>query len=366
MKSGLRTYLKIGCYCGLSILMMGCLQDDPLDANVSFIEAFDNNDGIITSLPQSEGMDAEAMVDIYTDVINDEDLWSLRSMLVFRNNKLVTEAYPKQREDINNQYIVWSCTKQVMGLLVGMALDKGFISDIDDPISAYLNKELEGYDDKKNITIRQLLSMRSGIDYNNGEQSDELIRKIPDNSVEFILSRPMRSPPGMEFNYSDANPHLLSAIIQKQTGMTTREWAEEQLFSRIGLEKYSWIEYKDGITMGGFGIATTARDLSKLALLVLNKGTWFSNTIVSSDWINEMTQVQSQVDYLDYSFGYLWWIDESRDIHFMWGVGGQLVFIIPSKSMVVTFTAFPNTKGKYEIMPEEVLPYVDRLVDAAN
>ena len=353
-------------FCCISFGTMRCIQDDHLNARISVIDPVEIVDGTLISTVQAENVDAPSMVDIYSDALNDEDLWSMKSLLVYRNNKLITEAYPRDRSDIQKPQMIWSCTKQVIGMLTGLAIDEGFIDDIDDSISKYLSEELEGYEDKMNITIRQLLTMQSGIDYENGDHSDELLREIPDNSIDFILERPMKSSPGSEFYYHDGNPHILSAIIQKTTGMTTHEWANQVLFSRVGFENYSWIEYKDGVTMGGFGISTTPRELSKLALLVMNKGKWFSNSIISEEWINEMTQFQSTVDHLPYSFGFLWWIDKSRDVHFMWGSGGQFAFIVPSKELVVTVTAYPNTKGEYEIFPEEFLPYIDRIIDAAE
>jgi len=208
--------------------------------------------------------------------------------------------------------------------------------------------------------------MKSGIDYSNEEQTDELLRQIPDNSVEFILNRPINSPQGTEFHYNDGNPHLMSALIQKMAGKPVDEFADEWLFSKIDITNYNWLRYKDGVSLGGFGIETTPRELSKIALCVADRGKWKGQQIISSDWIDEMTSVQTQINNFDYSFGYLWWIDESRDIYFMWGVGGQFAFIVPEKNLVVVMTSFPNTKGEYEIQADEALSIVDRIIDASN
>jgi len=351
----------------LSLLILnGCLKDDELNLQFTSYEPKDINDGLVISNPTDENVNGELLNDIYNNIYNDENLWSLRSLLVFRNGNLISEAYLKDDADIMQRHIVWSCTKQVMSVVTGIAIDRGLIVDVNNPISDYFDSEIQNHQDKADLTIRNLLTMKSGIDYSNEEQTDELLRQIPDNSVEFILNRPINSPQGTEFHYNDGNPHLMSALIQKMAGKPVDEFADEWLFSKIDITNYNWLRYKDGVSLGGFGIETTPRELSKIALCVADRGKWKGQQIISSDWIDEMTSVQTQINNFDYSFGYLWWIDESRDIYFMWGVGGQFAFIVPEKNLVVVMTSFPNTKGEYEIQADEALSIVDRIIDASN
>ncbi len=347
-------------------LFSGCLNDDELNLPFTSIEPKNIGDGHLISNPTSENVDSLIINEIYEDVYEDENLWSLRSLLVFRNGKFISEAYLKDEQDITNKHIVWSCTKQVMGALTGIALENGLINDINDPISVYFDSELNDHPDKANITIKNLLSMQSGIDYNNEEQTDELLRQIPENSLELILNRPMNSSPGEKFHYNDGNPHLMSALIQKITNKPADEYAEEFLFSRIEMTNYNWLRYKDGVTFGGFGIEITPRELSKIALCVADQGRWKGQQIINSDWIEEMTSVQTKMEGSEYAFGYFWWIDEIRNVHFMWGVGGQFAFIVPDKNLVIAMTSFPNTKGEYEIQANEALDIVDRIINASN
>jgi CubicO group peptidase (beta-lactamase class C family) len=344
----------------------GCFKDDELNLPYISYEPKNINDGLIISSPINEQVDSQLLNEIYAEVYNDENLWSLRSLLVFRNGKLISESYLKDEKDISNRHIVWSCTKQVVGVLVGIAIDKGIINNIDDPISAYFDSELNNHQDKADITIRNLLTMKSGIDYNNGEQSDELLQQIPDNSLDFVLNRPMNSSPGTVFNYNDGNPQLISSLIQKVTTIPADEYAEEYLFSKIEMTNYNWVRYKDGVTLGGFGIETTPRELAKVALCVADSGRWKGEQIIPSSWVLEMTSVQSQIENYDYSFGFLWWIDEARDTYFMWGAGGQFAFVVPSKNLVIVMTSFPNTAGEYEVQADEALRIVDQIIDASN
>jgi CubicO group peptidase (beta-lactamase class C family) len=347
------------------VLTNSCLKDDELNLSFDSYEPINIEDGLVLSNPEDENMDSGLLTDTYRTVYEDDNLWSLRSLLVFRNGKLVAETYLKDKSDITNRHIIWSCTKQVMGVLTGIAIDKGIITDIDDPISNYFDDELTNHSDKADITIRNLITMQSGIDYDNEDETDEVLQNKPENSIDFVLSQPNFSPPGTNFKYSDGNPHLISGLLQKITGKPTDEWADEVLFSKIELTNYNWVRYKDGVALGGFGIETTPRELAKIALCIAENGQWKGEQVISPNWVEEMTERQVVIDNSIFDFGYFWWIDSTRNIHFMWGAGGQFGFIIPDKNLVVVMTSFPSTKGEYEVEADEALAIVEKIIDAA-
>jgi len=350
------------------ILLSGCLKDDPMSKPFKSSVPEEINDGLLISTPEEQGIDPEKLTDIYKAIYADENLWSLRSMLVFRNGMLVSESYLKDDNDLTNPQMIWSCTKQVMGILTGIALEKGVISSIDDPIANYLSGVGENHPEKAGITIRQLITMHSGIDYNNdgvGGETDKVLRQIPDELTSFVLSRPMRTDPGTNFWYNDGDPQLVASLIQQTTGVHADEWADEVFFSKIGVSNYHWVRYKDGTTLGGYGIETTPREMGKIALCVLDSGRYNNLQVIPSQWIAEMTSTQVATD-ADYDFGYYWWLDSDRGIHFMWGHGGQFAFIVPSESLVVIMTSIPNTQGKYQIQADEALPVVDLIIEACN
>jgi len=351
----------------LSVLFTGCLKDDPLNLAFESFEPKNIGDGLQLSNPSTENMDSIALFDIYNKANSDDNLWSIRSLLVFRHGKLVSENYFKDENDITTQHLIWSCTKQVMGVLTGIALDKGLISSLDDPMSDYFTSELNDHSDKVDITIHDLITMQSGIDYNNdgaGGETDQLLRQLPDNMVDFILSLNMYTQPGAEFYYKDGDPHLLSAILQKKVGKPTDVWADEVLFSKIGFRNYNWVRYKDGITHGGYGIETTPRELAKIALCVADSGKWENEQIIPANWVNEMTTPQAPESEYEYIMGYYWWIDAENDISFMNGHGGQYAFIVPSKELVVVMTAIPNTQGDFQIEAGEALKVVYNIMES--
>jgi CubicO group peptidase (beta-lactamase class C family) len=355
---------------GIFILVLGnaCMVDEALNLPFESYDPQTLDDGLTLSQPETEQMDATALTEIYKYVYSKDNLWPLRSLLVFRNNKLVAESYLKDKDDITTRHIIWSCTKQVLGVLIGKALEDGVLVNLNDPISDYFDRELNGHNDKKNITLRNLLTMQSGIAFeNNGPGSDDdlLLRQIPENSVDFILAKPLIAEQGITFDYHDGNPHLLSAIIQKKVGKPTDVWADAVLFERIGFRNYEWVRYKDGITMGGWGILTTPREMAKVALMVADSGRWKGEQIVNAEWIRAMTTPYIKNAYLDFSFGYYWWIDEDRDMYFMDGHGGQFAFIVPRKNLVIVMTSFPQTLDDYQILVDEAVPVVDMIIEAA-
>ena len=295
------------------------------------------------------------------------NLWQIRSLLVFRNNKLVAESYMKDKDDQTTPRAIWSCTKQIIGILTGIAVDKGLIS-VGDKISDYLPRASQ-YSDKKDITIENLLMMKSGIDYNNdGYNGGDAVlsREEPSSSLDYIFGLKMHATPGTYYKYINSDPHLISAVLQEVTAKTTRDWAQEVLFDKIGITKLEWLNYKDGITMGAYGIKTTPRELGKIGQLVLNDGMWGAEQIVSKDWIDEMTfaKVPSiEKENPDIAFGYLWWKDTKRNVNFMWGRGGQLLFINKEKNLIVVITGETNTSGDFNLTAYDALPIYDRIND---
>jgi len=324
------------------------------------------NDGWELSTPAAENIEPVALTEIFQDFHSDEKIWQVRSLLVFRNGKLVAESYTKDDNDITTPRAIWSCTKQVVGLLTGIALEQKLVNNVTDSISAYLT-ETSLFPDKKNIRIEDLLTMRSGISYSNdglSGQTDDLLRQLPDKSTEFILGRQLQDNPGVNPQYKDCDPQLVSAIIQAQCGKSTDQWAKEVLFDKLEIKCLRWNTYKDGVTLGGFGILTTPRELAKFGQCVLDSGEWKREIIVSKDWIKQMTTVRIP-DLYGYQFCYLWWQDKNRGMTFMWGHGGQYVCIIPSKNLLVVMTAEVNTQDDFQFH-KGAFNWVDRIVQIAD
>ncbi len=351
----------------LILILSSCLkEDEPKKPFVSFAPAA-LNDGWNISTPVYEGIDSQELLKIYQDFHTDKQTWQVRSLLVFKNGKLIAESYTKDDSDQTTPRAMWSCTKQVIGILTGIALEKRLIHSVNDSIGLYL-PETQNFPDKKNITIEDLLTMRSGIDYENGGlsgQSTDILRQLPDDITRFILERPLKTKPGETAFYKDCDPQLVSCIIQKASGVKTSDWAREVLFDPLGIKNIEWLEYKDGTTLGGFGILSTPREMAKFGQLVLDSGSWKGNEIVNKEWIQEMTTTRV-VDFYSSQFCYLWWKDERRNIIYMHGQGGQFVSIMPEKNLIVMMTAEVNTQDDFQFTKENAFKWVDRIIAISN
>jgi len=358
-----RTVIHISLIAFFSIIFVSCLKDDPLKVPFqSFIPA-NLGDGWQIAAPTEAGIDGEALKEVYKYVHDENNVWPIRSLLVFRNNKLVAESYMKDPDDRTNLHPLWSATKGFIGILTGIAVDKELIS-IEDKISDFFpNAPLN----KKEITIENLLTMTSGINYENGGYNGEdciLFREIPANSLDFVLGLNMHSSPGT-FRYKNSDPHLISGIIQQKVGKTTRDWAKEVLLDKIGITRLEWRTYKDGVTFGGFGILTTPREMGKIGQLVANGGMWNGEQIVSGNWIDEMT-TERVFDALtefskDLAFCYLWWKDIERGAVFTMGHGGQFIIVNKDINLTIVITSEQHPAFEHGLLPNDAVSIYDRI-----
>ncbi len=350
----------------LLTVLSGCLKEDDLHKPFASFAPPETDDGWEVVMPSEVGMDSLQLAEIFRDIHQNKDYWMVRSMLVFRNGKLVAESYTKDEADRTNPHAIWSCTKQVLGILAGIALDQDAIASVDEPISTYLPEETATHPDKKSITLHNLLRMQSGIGWSNdgaSGQTDKLLRQLPDHLLDYILDRPKSAEQGTAYHYQDCDPHVVSAILQKQLGKPTDEWAAEVLFSKLGIQNWEWRRYKDGTTLGGYGLLMTPRELGKIAQCVLDKGKKGSETIVSESWINLMLSPHSPNAENGSQMGYYWWIEPNRHLYYMNGHGGQYAFIHPEKKLIVVTMSEPNTQDKYQFQTEEAFKVVDRVLN---
>jgi CubicO group peptidase (beta-lactamase class C family) len=175
--------------------------------------------------------------------------------------------------------------------------------------------------------------------------------------VRYVLSRPMKHKPGKRMCYDSGSSHLLSAILQATTGLSSAEYARRHLFEPIGIERFRWGSDTNGIVIGGFGLELAPPDLAKLGQLMLNRGLWQGRRIVSEDWIAASTSARYHTyDHIG-SYGYHWWVlpqDEESDrpaVYFAMGYGGQYLFIVPRLELVVVFasTLYKRTFFPYRL-----------------
>ncbi len=285
----------------------------------------------------------------------------IHSVLLVKNNQLILEEYFNEHS-VSMQHDLRSTTKSIRSILIGIAIDKGFIESINDPVLKYLKQPIpkKNLDSRKQkITIKHLLTMSSGLDCNDWDskskgQEDKVYKKK--DWLQYTLDLPMINEPGEVSNYCSMGVVLLAEIISQASGMSIDKFAEKYLFKSLGIQNVNWGHTTDKeVIPSGKRLYMTSRDLAKIGQLVLNKGKWNGKQVVSGKWIEESTTPKTKITGIDY--GFLWWnipfiINEKIIISkTATGNGGQYIMIFPEMDMVAIFTG-----GAYNSQ-EDKLPF---------
>ncbi|MFX1311536.1 MAG: Loki-CTERM sorting domain-containing protein [Promethearchaeota archaeon] len=326
-----------------------------------------------TKTPESQNMDSTRLEEMY-DYIYDNAI-NLQSLLIVRNGYIIEDVYlynytvvPNNTyvydEDpylqfIGNRHHMWSASKSVTSLLIGIAIENGYIDNVDQTFfEVFPDKWDVGYNEtKKNITIEHLLTMTHGLDWNESYDAFE-IWPMGGYNISYVLNKELVHEPGTYWEYSTGSTQLLSAIIQNKTEMKTAEFAKEYLFEPIGINdtEWFWLDSGEGISTGGFGIFMTPRAMARIGLLCLNMGNWNGTQVVPEEWIDVSTSVQWSGGLFDpfKRYGYLWWL--SPDYYSAVGFLGQRINVIPEHDIVVVFTAEISDIGEGSvILPQDTI-----------
>jgi len=300
-------------------------------------EAYWPTTGWRVSTPEEQGMDSQKLAEMLAAV--EEQNLALHSLLVIRHGYLVSETYfGSYRQETRHQQ--YSCTKSFVSTLVGIALDKGYIDRTDRRVLEYFSEStFENLDDRKQaMTLDDLLTMRSGLDWAEGDPTYRAMYQSA-NWVKYVLDLPMSSAPGSRFNYCSGCSHVLSTIVQQTTGMNTRDFAEQYLFEPLGIANARWDVDAEGIPIGGWGLQITPRDMAKLGYLYLHNGEWDGQQIVSAGWVEQATRQYTETDYDMLGYGYQWWTHASLEGYTAMGRYGQTIFVVPGADLVIVTTA---------------------------
>jgi len=290
------------------------------------------------SSPEKQGIDSEQLIKIF-DHVKENDI-NIHSLILIRNGYLALEAYfyPNSRKIVHD---VASVTKSITSILIGIAIDKGYIKSVNQPVLGFfIDHKIAHLDDrKKRLTIEHLLTMRTGLcqNFSDGERQLDDMRET-DDWVQFMLDQPLLTEPGTEFAYCTGGTHLLSAIITQATGMNELEFARQYLFEPLGIHDVIWpVDPQDNNT-GGFDLHLQSLDIAKIGYLLLNEGNWEGKQIISRKWIEQSTRVQVMLDDGE-RYGYLWWLpNENPDLIEGRGRGGQRLIFSKQRNIVLVFT----------------------------
>ena len=235
----------------------------------------------------------------------------------------------------------WSTAKSFYAALIGISLDKGEIDSLDDPVSKYVKE----YDTagKKDITIRQILNMTSGLEFPSHEHE---MMFFEDDHMEYAFKVGMGSEPGEKFQYNNVNSMMIGEILKNATGKTAKTLIDERIFNKINLTNYTAWEDSAGNTLTYCCLDMSARDYSRFGLLFSRDGNWDGEQVISKDYVDESLKLYwgstpsmgwSHSDTRGYSLQ--WWIskyDDQAKIYNTSGKFGQFVFVDKDRDIIFT------------------------------
>lgn len=316
--------------------------------------------------PAQQGMDPGRLAQLRLRL---QQTPAIRSVLIVRQGQLVFEHYGAGfgQHDLQR---VNSITKSVISALVGIALDQGPLTGLDQRIGGLLPEAHADAVDPRaaSISVRDLLTMSAGFEWDE-QASDACVGskdaacapfRIRGSRLQHALQRPLRHHPGQAFRYDSHGSHLLSVLLARATGMTTAAFAEQQLFVPLGVPLYRWDTDGQGHALGGAGLYLRPRDVAKLGQLFLDEGRWQGRQLLSRGYVAAATTPHNAGGWPhEVGYGYHWW---TAPIHGMpafaaSGYGGQWIRVIPALGMVVVITAdeLSRTPTRW-ILDEHAIP----------
>lgn len=276
------------------------------------------------------------------------------STLVSKDGKIVFEEYYNEKTK-DSLCDVQSLTKGILSLLVGIAIDKKYIKNVDEPIAKFFPNEFENLTDKKKnaITIRHILNQTSGLSWKGYLEHEEWLNS--EDPISFVLNKKLENEPGKYYNYNSGATHLLSVIISKTTGKTTLEFGNEVLFRPLSINQIDWQKRNKGYYDGsGLGLKMKPIDLMKIGQLLENKGDWNEEQIVSEKWIQKLfdedEKSKTKWGLKNSIHGFCWYKSEFRgyEIDYGMGYGGQFIIMISNKNVIIVTTHNHNTPNGIE------------------
>jgi len=317
-------------------------------------------DGWRTSTPEEQGMDSERLAEAL-GFCQEADV-NIHSLLVVRNGYIVADAY-FYPFSAGSKHDVASVTKSFTSTLVGIAIDKGYVESVHQPVLGFFPERTAANLDanKSAMTLEHLLTMTSGLKCINEPSEITLFQMMASPDwVQFVLDLPMSDKPGSRFVYNSGGSHLLSAIITQTTGMSELDFAREHLFEPLGISDVIWPFDPQGVNNHGWGdLVITPYDMAKLGYLYLHNGLWDGQQVVSREWVASATSKHVTTHTPDHNgYGCQWWIGSSGGYSAI-GRGGQRIFFVPDKNLVVVTTAGGGDRDERilrRLLPSFIVP----------
>jgi len=307
---------------------------------------------------------ASAQVSSAIDVRADAAaLPQLRSLVVSHHGQIVSEYYARGVRPAGLANIK-SASKSLISTLVGIAVDRGLIPSVREPIVTWFPELRQDQDARKQrITIEDLLTMRAGLESTSGRNYGRWVQSP--HWVRFALSRPMVSDPGTDMQYSTGSSHLLSAILAKATKVSTFQFANDALARPLGFTLARWPADPQGIYFGGNDMLLTPKQMVAVGELYLRRGLAGGRQVVPAAWVDTscVSRTASVFDG-DRKYGYGWWQQpfDSGNACFAWGYGGQYIMVFRDLDLVVVATSSTTVSDERRGHRRQLFDLIERRV----
>lgn len=325
------------------------------------------------------GIDPEPLVFFMNDLLEAGDHY-FHSILIVKDGKLAFEEYFSGNDveldeqvagsgkltytykdfDRNTLHFQGSAVKSFISAWVGIAVEEGFIADVNETLFSFFPEYSHLADGaKNNITIAQMLTMTSGLPWDDDSypiydpRNDEYQMVFNEDPIGYVLQKSLFDLPGRIFEYNSGTTYLLGQIVKRSSGMSLTDFTEDYLFGPLGIQSSRWAtsRHNEG-EISTTGLYLRPRDMARFGQLYLQKGMWGESRIIAEGWVTDSTS-----EYVHFSgpelpfttgYGYQWWLGSfssgPTNTYIAAGWGGQLIFVMPDISMVVVLTG-----GDYEL-----------------
>ena len=284
------------------------------------------------STPEAEGVPSKAVTALF-DSLMALPKTDIHSVVVLRHGKVIGEIYPAPFAP-EYRHTMYSCSKTFVGAAVGLAIVDNRLR-LTDRVAAFFPEFLPDSVSANlaDMTVRDLLTMTSGI------TPDWNMRNLTSDWIRTFLAKPVKTP-GKKFEYDSISTYMLSAIVQKVTGMTLLDYLKQKLFIPMHITDVAWEISPEGINTGGWGLHIQSESLAKFGLLLLNRGVWEGRQLLPASWVEQMMTRQIG------DYGYQMWLCEYPGAVRADGALGQYILIVPDKDMVVVITECTLIDGR--------------------
>lgn len=284
--------------------------------------------------PESVGISSRLILEYIEKIIGDKTL-NMHNIMILRGNKVIYEC-SFGGQDITVPKMTFSACKSITSIAIGILIDEGKIS-LSDRAADFFEGRVGVIDKMRtsDITVHDLLTMRTGIVFNEAEAF------VSTNWIKSYFSSSVNGKHGETFDYNSLNTYILSAIVYKVSGKHLMEFLDERLFGPLGITDVAWEKCPMGIEKGGWGLYIRPEDMAKIGVLVMNGGVWEGKRLVSEQYLRDATTTHAvtPLDAGAFNYGYQIWVGRETDTFLFNGMLGQNVLCFRGNGVIIVSNA---------------------------